>query len=136
MSLKGVVLGGVVDSDFCGNIAIILTYTSDRIVEIELRDRIVQVFFLKKEYIKFKEVDELDCNERGEKGFGSTGKKKCRKSKLKSLPLVERKFVHISHLVLCDYSVIFIDYDKYLYQDKIQEIVQKIIKESQKSSLY
>ena len=62
--------------------------------------------------------------------------KKCRKSKLKSLPLVERKFVHISHLVLCDYSVIFIDYDKYLYQDKIQEIVQKIIKESQKSSLY
>ena len=52
MSLKGVVLGGgVVDSDFCGNIAIILTYTSDRIVEIELRDRIVQVFFLKKEYI-------------------------------------------------------------------------------------
>ena len=68
------VLGGVVDSDFCGNIAIILTYTSDRIVEIELRDRIVQVFFLKKEYIKCEEVDESDCNERGEKGFGSTGK--------------------------------------------------------------
>ena len=68
MSLKG-----VVDSDFCSNIAVILTYTSDRIVQIELRDRIVQVFFLKKEYIKFEEVDELDCNERGEKGFGSTG---------------------------------------------------------------
>ena len=52
------------------------------------------------------------------------------------LLLAERKFVHNSHLVLCNHFVIFIDYDKYLYGDKNQEFVQKIIKESQKSSLY
>ena len=52
------------------------------------------------------------------------------------LLLAERKFVHNSHLVLCNHFVIFIDYDKYLYGDKNQEFVQKIIKESQQSSLY
>ena len=75
MSLKGVVLGGgVVDLDFRGNIAELLTNTSDRIVEIEVGDRIAQVFFLKIEYVKFEEVDELNCTERSEKGFVSTGK--------------------------------------------------------------
>ena len=75
MSLKGVVLGGgVVDLDFRGNIAELLTNTSDRIVEIEVGDRIAQVFFLKTEYVKFEEVDELNCTERSEKGFVSTGK--------------------------------------------------------------
>ena len=52
------------------------------------------------------------------------------------LLLAERKFVHNSHLVSCNHFVIFIDYEKYLYGDEIQEFVQKIIKESQKSSLY
>ena len=52
------------------------------------------------------------------------------------LLLAERKFVHNSHLVSCNHFVIFIDYDKYLYGDEIQEFVQKIIKESQKSGLY
>lgn len=75
MSLKGVVLGGgVVDLDFRGNIAELLTNTSDRIVEIEVGDRIAQVFFLKIEYVKCEEVDELNCTERSEKGFVSTGK--------------------------------------------------------------
>ena len=75
MSLKGVVLGGgVVDLDFRGNIAELLTNTSDRRVEIEVGERIAQVFFLKIEYVKFEEVDELNCTERSEKGFVSTGK--------------------------------------------------------------
>ena len=75
MSLKGVVLGGcVVDLDFRGNIAVLLTNTSDRIVGIEMGDRTAQVFFLKKEYVKFEEVDELDCTEQSGKGFVSTGK--------------------------------------------------------------
>ena len=75
MSLKGVVLrGGVVDLDVRGNVAVILTNTSDRIVEIEVGERIAQAFFLKKVYVKFEEVSELDCTVRGEKGFGSTNK--------------------------------------------------------------
>ena len=47
-------------------------YTS--IVEIEAGERIAQVFFSKKVYVKFEEVDELDCTVRDEKGFGSTSK--------------------------------------------------------------
>lgn len=75
MSLKGVVLGGgVVDLDFRGNIAELLTNTSDRIVEIEVGDRIAQIFFLRKEYVKFDEVEELDHTEWCENGLRSTGR--------------------------------------------------------------
>ena len=67
MSLEGVTLGGgVIDSDFCGNISVILTNTSEKIVEIEVADRIAQIFFIRKEYVKFDEVTELDHTERGE----------------------------------------------------------------------
>ena len=67
MSLRGVVLdGGVTDSDFRTNIAVILTNTSNKIVEIEDGDRIAQVFFVKKEEIKFEEGNELDNTECGE----------------------------------------------------------------------
>ena len=47
MSLKGIILGGVIDSGFRHNISVILTNTSDRIVEIEVGDRIAD-FFSKK----------------------------------------------------------------------------------------
>ena len=47
MSLKGIILGGVIDSGFRRNISVILTNTSDRIVEIEVGDRIAD-FFSKK----------------------------------------------------------------------------------------
>ena len=69
-----VLRGGEVDLDIRGNVAVILTNTSDRIVEIEVGERIAQVLFLKKVYVKFEEVSELDCTVRGEKGFGSTSK--------------------------------------------------------------
>ena len=39
MSLKDIILGGVIDSDFRRNISVILTNTSDRIVEIEVGNR-------------------------------------------------------------------------------------------------
>ena len=75
MSLKGIILGGgVTDADFRGSISMTLTNTSDRLVEIEVGDRIAQVFFLRKEYVKFDEVEELDHSEQGENGFGSTGR--------------------------------------------------------------
>ena len=46
LSLKPVFLGGgVIDSDFRGNICIILTNLSQRTIEIETGDRITQSFF-------------------------------------------------------------------------------------------
>lgn len=75
MSLKGIVLGGgVIDSDFRGNMSVILKNTSYKAVEIEAGDRIAQVFFLRKEDVKFDEIKELDHTERGVGDFGSTVK--------------------------------------------------------------
>ena len=78
LSLKPVFLGGgVIDSDFRGNICIILTNLSQRTIEIETGDRITQsFFFLKKEEVDFVEVEEFDDKTfRDTKGFGSTGMK-------------------------------------------------------------
>lgn len=48
MSLKDIVSGsGVIDSDFRENISVILINTSDRTVEIEVGDRITEIFFSK-----------------------------------------------------------------------------------------
>ena len=51
------------------------------------------------------------------------------------LLLAERNFIHISHLVSCNDCVIFINYQKNSYGDKIQEFVRRVIKKSQQSSL-
>ena len=66
--------GGVVDSDYRGNVRIILTNLSNKAKEIETGDRTVQVLFIKKEDVEFEEVNEFDQTERGTIGFGSTGK--------------------------------------------------------------
>ena len=65
--------GGAIESDFWGNICVILTNFSKREIEIETGDRIAQMSFLKPEEAEFVEVAELDKTERGNKGFGSTG---------------------------------------------------------------
>ena len=52
----------------------ILTNLSQRVIEIEMRDRTAQMLFLRQEEAEFVEVDELDKTDRSVKGFGSTGK--------------------------------------------------------------
>ena len=47
------------------------------------------------------------------------------------LPLVERKYVQLTHNVASENVVIFVNYDK----NKIKEFVEYIIKELQKSDL-
>ena len=76
--MKGLFLGaGVIDSDYRGNISIILTNLSQRTFEIETGDRIAQLVFLKKEEDDFVEADEFDDKTYRDttKGFGSTGLK-------------------------------------------------------------
>ena len=70
LSLKGVILGdGVIDSDFQGNICVIWTNLSQRLIEIETGNRIAQMILLREEEAEFVEVDELDQTERGVKRF-------------------------------------------------------------------
>ena len=47
------------------------------------------------------------------------------------IPLVEREFVNITHLVFCNYFVISIYYNKNSYGNRIQAFIQIVTKEPQ-----
>lgn len=66
---------GVIDSDYRGEIMVALHNHTNEVKEIEAYERIAQLIVTP--YVKavFNEVDSLDETERGNKGFGSTGKK-------------------------------------------------------------
>lgn len=64
---------GTIDSDYRGEIKVILVNLSDEHFSIKNGDRIAQMVFSKYEYVDFKEVDILDETKRGEGGFGHTG---------------------------------------------------------------
>ena len=51
------------------------------------------------------------------------------------LPLSDRKFFHISHIVSCDEFVTFIDYDKNLFSDKIESFVQKVTSMAERTAM-
>ena len=75
LSLQSIFLGsGVVDSDYRGNVRVILTTLSNRTNRAETGDRIAQVLFVRKEEPEFEEVENFDETSRGTKGFGSSGK--------------------------------------------------------------
>jgi len=64
---------GTIDSDYRGDIGIIITNVSNKNVAINHGDRIAQAVLSKVETISWKVVEELDETDRGEGGFGSTG---------------------------------------------------------------
>ena len=68
------VLAGVVDADYSGQIVVILYNTSGNEYEIKKGDRIAQFIIEKIEMLDVEVVDELPKTERGEGGFGSTGR--------------------------------------------------------------
>ena len=61
---------GVVDSDYRGNISVILTNFASSDVNVKVGNWIVQIMFLKRE-VSFVEVAELGKTARGTGGFGS-----------------------------------------------------------------
>lgn len=65
---------GIVDSDYRGEIGIIMINHSDMAFPIRRGDRIAQATLVKVEQIEFEKVNELDETERGAGGFGHTGK--------------------------------------------------------------
>ena len=66
---------GTIDSDYRGEIKVILINLSDQKFDIEPGMRIAQMVITKYEIVKFQEVQSLDETKRGDSGFGSTGTK-------------------------------------------------------------
>ena len=65
---------GVIDSDYRGEIMVALHNHSDEVQTVENGERIAQIVIAPYLRADFTESDALDNTERGEGGFGSTGK--------------------------------------------------------------
>jgi len=66
--------GGVIDSDYRGNVGIILFNFGDEIFEIKKGDRVAQIVFEKAWSVCFNQINELSSTtKRNESGFGSSG---------------------------------------------------------------
>lgn len=66
---------GTIDADYRGEIKVILVNLSNQDFEIKDGERIAQMIIAKHETIEWEETDSLSETERGEGGFGHTGKK-------------------------------------------------------------
>jgi len=65
---------GTIDSDYRGEIKVLLMNHSNETFKVEAGERIAQGVMQAVIQAKISEVEELDDTERGEGGFGSTGK--------------------------------------------------------------
>ncbi len=75
LASKGLIpLGGILDEDYTGEVIVIMLNTTDKYLSINNGDRISQMAIRPYYQGEFEEVDELDETERGDGGFGSTGK--------------------------------------------------------------
>ena len=64
---------GTIDSDYRGEIGVILINLSNAIFTVKSGDRIAQLIIAKHESISWAEVEQLEDSSRGSAGFGSTG---------------------------------------------------------------
>jgi dUTP pyrophosphatase len=67
-------LAGVIDSDYRGEVRVVLVNHGDAEFRIEPGDRIGQLLLQKVERASFAKADSLPATFRGEGGFGSTGR--------------------------------------------------------------
>ena len=65
---------GTIDADYRGEIKVILVNLSPDTVIINDGERVAQAVVARCEQVEWESVDELSSTERGEGGFGSTGK--------------------------------------------------------------
>lgn len=66
---------GTIDADYRGEVGVILINLGSEDVQIQDGDRIAQMVFASYEQAEWEITSELSETERGEGGFGSTGKK-------------------------------------------------------------
>jgi len=71
---------GTIDSDYRGEVKVILVNTSNEPFEITRGMRVAQIVFARAERMQLQEVNSLDDTARGSGGFGSTGVQSSRKS--------------------------------------------------------
>ena len=67
-------MAGVIDSDYRGDVGVILINLGSKAVPITHGDRIAQLVIEKIGFVTPTQVDSLDNTARGGGGFGSTGK--------------------------------------------------------------
>lgn len=65
---------GTIDSDYRGEVKVVLINLGEEKFEVKNGDRIAQMIISKHEKVKWKLVEELNETSRGEGGYGSTGK--------------------------------------------------------------
>ena len=65
---------GTIDSDYRGEVGVILINLGDHAVDLPRGERIAQLVIAHVEQVTISEVEELPVTERGAGGFGSTGK--------------------------------------------------------------
>ena len=65
---------GTIDSDYRGELKIILMNAGEKSYSIRRGDRIAQLVIAAVATAEFNEVDALDATDRGERGFGHTGR--------------------------------------------------------------
>ena len=65
---------GTIDADYRGEIKVILVNLSPEAVTINDGERVAQAVVARCEQVEWESVEELSSTERGEGGFGSTGK--------------------------------------------------------------
>ena len=65
---------GTIDADYRGEVKVILVNLSNEPFEINPGERIAQMVVARYEKVEWDEVEVLDETERGEGGFGSTGR--------------------------------------------------------------
>lgn len=75
-SLKGWRPTNIIDAGYRGEIFIIIQNGTDEVIRIHHGDKIAQIVFVRLGNEAVQVVEELDHTERGEKGFGSSDKKK------------------------------------------------------------
>jgi len=67
-------LAGVIDSDYRGEVRVVLVNHGTEAVRIEAGDRIAQLLIQRVEKAVFAGAESLDVSARGQGGFGSTGR--------------------------------------------------------------
>lgn len=67
-------LGGVIDSGYRGEVMVGIVNLSNEIYTFKKGEKVAQMIIQKKETCNIVEVKELEETDRGEKGFGSSGK--------------------------------------------------------------
>lgn len=76
LALRGLVVAnapGTIDSDFRGEVKVILRNSGSEEIKVNRGDRIAQFVFAKHEPVELRVVKHLNASDRGLRGFGSTG---------------------------------------------------------------